>query len=430
MPKMFSSIFVKLMVVILVAGLGINLALILFFGAFRHHVAGSYHPHLNRYVNYLLKDIGNPPSQSRAMEIAKETNMVITYEGKDQNWTTSKKPIKFPTHRMHIWHSNGHLQAGSHHGTYMVSVKQAGGQLTFLLPHQSDAEKKIKVISVCLLLLISVLMVGAYLVIRSVLKPLRWLKQGVDQVAMGDLSHRVPLKRPDELRDLSASFNTMTERLQHLISSKEQLLLDVSHELRSPVTRMKVALAMMPASKDKVSISEDLDEIEQKITELLETARALNIEGSLNYTEVDLPELIRKTAKRFEAGKPPVRVGPMPDTAPIRMDAERIGQVLKNILDNARKYSTDGADPIQISLEIEASKLIISIEDHGIGISKQDQGFIFEPFYRADKARTPQRDGFGLGLSLANNIVKAHGGEITIQSQLGHGTTVQIHLPR
>lgn len=417
------------MVIILIAGVGINLAIIFFFGAFRHHIASSYYPHLNRYVNDLLEEIGDPPNQDRARQIAAETDMMIAYKGKDLSWSTTGAPFSLPTHRVRYWHNDGRLQAGHYRGRHLVTVKQGDGQLIFQLTLMPDAEKKVHALALCLLLFITALLLCAYLTIRWVLKPLRWLKQGVDQVARGELTHRVPEKRSDELRDLSASFNNMTQRLQHLIKSKEQLLLDVSHELRTPLTRMKVALAMMAESTIRESIEEDLKEMEKKITELLETARSLNIKASLKLTQVDVLDLIRSIAQPFAAGRPAIDIAAMPVVDPIRIDVDRISLALKNILENGQKYSPADALPIRISVAIDGAQMIISIQDHGIGISQEDLGFIFEPFYRADKARSPQRDGYGLGLSLAKNIVEAHGGEITVHSELGQGTLVQVLLP-
>lgn len=428
-PKLFTSIFFKLMVVILIAGMGINLAIIFFFGAFRHHISKNYQPHLNRYVDYLIKDIGDPPDQDRARQIAADTDMVIAYEGPGHRWRTSDAPIDIPLSRMRIRHRSEHMQAGSYHGAYVVYVQQGDGRFTFFLPHQKMVEKKIKALSICLLIFISILMIGAYLMIRRVLKPLRWLKHGVEQVARGELSHRVPLKSSDELRDLSASFNAMTGRLQQLIRSKEQLLLDVSHELRSPITRMKVTLALMAPSPQRQSIEEDIMELEKKITELLETARALHVKTSLHYKPVDLVALIRKTVKTFAAGQPGIRMARMPDQAPILVDGELLGKALKNILDNALKYSPDDAAPVEVSMAADENEVVISIQDHGIGIPPEDLDFIFEPFYRVDKARTPQREGFGLGLSLAKNIIEAHGGKIHVSSTPGRGTLVRVHLP-
>jgi signal transduction histidine kinase len=186
----------------------------------------------------------------------------------------------------------------------------------------------------------------------------------------------------------------------------------------------------MPESPERTSIDEDLSEIEKKITDLLETARALNIKSSLHLSRVDLAELIQKTAALFDAGRPEIRIADMPDLTPIDLDAELIGRALKNVLDNAQKYSPDQAAPIEVSASMDDTETIISIQDSGIGIPEEDLDFIFEPFYRVDKTRTPQQDGYGLGLSLAKNIIDAHGGHIHISSEPDRGTLVKIHLPR
>ncbi len=429
MPKIFTSIFTKLLVIILIAGFGINLAIIFFFGAFRHHIAASFHPHLTRYIAYLVKDMGDPPELKRARNIAEETSMVIAYESPTRNWSTGNRPVLPTESRFHIWHKKGPIQAGSYHGAHWVFVDQPSGRVLFFLPRQAIAEKKIKVVSIALLLYITLLMVGAFLTIRWVLKPLRWLKHGVNQVARGKLSHRVPLKRSDELGDLSASFNAMTQRLQQLIKAKEQLLLDVSHELRTPITRMKVALALLADSCDKQNIEEDLNEMEVKITELLETARALKIKAELNRRPSDLAALIRDAVALFDNVKPGIQMKTLASKAFCDIDAQQVRKALTNILDNALKFSPDDCLPVSVELTHQSPFAIITVIDHGIGIPKEDLDFIFEPFYRVDKSRTPQTGGYGLGLSLAKTIIEAHGGRLDITSTIRQGTTVQIYLP-
>ena len=428
-PKFFSSLFFKLMVIILIAGIGINLSIIFFFGAFRHHIASSYQPHLARYIEYLLNDIGNPPDRDRARRLASETDMIIAFEGQGLSWSTADHPVTIPRDRVRIRHRDERLELGRYRGAQVVYAHQDDGLLTFYLPHQPDAERKIKVIGLGLLLYISALLVGAYLAIRWVLKPLQWLKQGVEQVGRGDLSHRVPLKRSDELRDLAKAFNTMAERLQQLIRSKEQLLLDVSHELRSPITRMKVALAMMPETHDRISLEEDLRELEEKITELLDTARALNVEAALNIEATDLADLIRLTAKQFYGGRPSVQVAQLANVGSVHIDRDRIGKALRNILENAQKYSPDDSAPVAVSMRSIPDAVAVTVRDSGVGIPAEDIDFIFEPFYRVDKARSPRTEGYGLGLSLAKAIIEAHGGRIEVHSTLGQGTEVVILLP-
>ncbi len=427
--KLLTSVFTKLLLIIFIAGMGINLAVIFFFGAIRHHVANNYEPHLTRYVAYLVKDMGTPPSLARARQIAAGTNMVIAYESPETRWHTAAPPFDMEDHEFRIWHKTGDIQVGGYHGKFIINVDQGPGRITFYLPHQKDAEKKIKVITAGLFIYITLLMLAAWFAIRWVLKPLQWLKQGVHRVARGELDHKVPLKGSDELRDLATAFNAMTERLQLLIRSKEQLLLDVSHELRTPITRLKVALALLPEGADKESLEEDLKEMELKISELLETARALKIKASLNYAPEEPDRLIRDVTSRLAAGRPELQIERIPDMPSITIDGAQIRKALKNIMDNAQKYSADDDPPVVIRVSHQPPFAVIAVEDKGIGIPSADLDFIFEPFYRVDKSRAPQTGGYGLGLSLAKTIIEAHGGHIEVSSIPDEGTTVTVFLP-
>ena len=428
--KIRRSVFTRLLVVILLAGVGINLALIFLFGAFRHQISGTYQAHLTRYVGYLMKDLGTPPDLARARRIASQTNMVIAYDSPNLSWTTARQPLDLPLARFRLRHQHGNIQVSSYRGTFRVVVADGEGRLTFLLLHQPEAEKNLHILGIGLLLYVSLLMVGAYLVIRRILRPLRWLRQGVGQVARGELSHRVPAARSDELGELAAAFNTMTDRIGKLIQSREQLLLDVSHELRSPITRMKVALAMMPESQEKQNLEEDLREMEAKITELLETARAVNVREALDLQETDVMQLIKEAVAAFQGMAPGIQLEESAELFTMDLDRRRMGRAIGNILDNALKYSAQSSDPVQVSLAQEDSSLVIAVNDHGIGIPEEDLDFVFDPFFRVDKTRTPRTGGYGLGLSLAKTIVEAHGGDITIRSTPGHGTTVCIALPK
>ena len=428
--KIRRSVFTRLLVVILLAGVGINLALIFLFGAFRHQISGTYQAHLTRYVGYLMKDLGTPPDLARARRIASQTNMVIGYDSPNLSWTTARQPLDLPLARFRLRHQHGNIQVSSYRGTFRVVVPDGDGRLAFLLLHQPEAEKNLHILGTGLLLYVSLLMVGAYLVIRRILRPLRWLRQGVGRVARGELSHRVPAARSDELGELAAAFNTMTDRIGKLIQSREQLLLDVSHELRSPITRMKVALAMMPESQEKQNLEEDLREMEAKITELLETARAVNVREALDLRETDVMQLIKETVAAFHGMAPGIQLEEPAGLFTLDLDRRRMGRAIRNILDNALKYSAQSSGPVQVSLARVESSLVITVNDRGIGIPEEDLDFVFDPFYRVDKTRTPRTGGYGLGLSLARTIVEAHGGDITIRSTPGHGTTVCIALPK
>ena len=354
--------------------------------------------------------------------------MVITYETPALNWTTAGHPLDLPIERFRLRHQVDNILVSSYHGTFRIVVPHGDGRLTFVLPHQVDVEKKLHFLGAGVLLYVVFLMLLAYLAIRRILKPLRWLRQGVARVGLGELSHQVPAGRSDELGELATAFNTMTDRIRKLITSKEQLLLDVSHELRTPVTRMKVALAMLAESPVKINLQEDVAEMERKVSELLETARAVNVKAGLNLQGTDLMHLIKEAAAEFDGVEPGIQIEDCAEALSLDLDRRQMGRAIKNIIDNALKYSPRGSRPVEVSMDHEDSRAVIAFHDHGIGIPEEDLAFVFEPFYRVDKSRTPSTGGYGLGLSLVKTIVEAHGGSIAINSKPDIGTTVRIYL--
>jgi len=222
----------------------------------------------------------------------------------------------------------------------------------------------------------------------------------------------------------------MSERIREMLSAREQLLLDVSHELRSPLTRMKVALEFIPKDASRESLLDDVQEMEQMVTEILETARLKSEYGHLNLKETDLVKLIRDICITFEGQNPGIRFENTPEKCQIFADTEQIETVLKNLLANALKYSTAENAPVEIRLKKSDAGTLIEIQDYGPGIQDEELDLIFEPFYRTDKSRNKKTGGYGLGLSLCKTIIEAHGGTIDVQSNTGKGAMFSLHLPK
>jgi len=278
--------------------------------------------------------------------------------------------------------------------------------------------------------LVGLVLTITWMILHKILQPLNWLSDGVSAIGEGNLEHRLPEKRGDELGNLARAFNRMSERIREMLSAREQLLLDVSHELRSPLTRMKVALEFIPEDASRESLLDDVQEMEQMVTEILETARLKSEYGHLNLKETDLVKLIRDICITFEGQNPEIRFENTPEKCQIFADAEQIETVLKNLLANALKYSTVGNAPVEICLKKSDAGTFIEIQDHGQGIQDEELGFIFEPFYRTDKSRNRKTGGYGLGLSLCKTIIEAHGGTIDVQSNTGKGAMFSLHLPK
>jgi signal transduction histidine kinase len=247
-------------------------------------------------------------------------------------------------------------------------------------------------------------------------------------VGAGRLEHRIPEAGHDELHDLARAFNAMAERLAKLLHSKEQLLLDVSHELRSPITRLKVQLEFLADADMRESLRGDVAEMEAMVTNLLESARLRHAAAALNLERVHIGDVIRHLVSEFKDRPPGVALGALVEE-PIKADREKIRTVLRNLLDNALKHTPANGPLVSISMTHDADRLIIIVEDRGEGIPASAQPYLFEPFYRPDRSRSRKTGGYGLGLSLCKAIVDAHGGSIDLVSTVGEGTQVTVGFP-
>ncbi len=221
----------------------------------------------------------------------------------------------------------------------------------------------------------------------------------------------------------------MARAVRERIKARDQLLLDVSHEIRSPLTRMRVALEMMPDSAPRRSVIEDIEETEAMIRELLETQRLDSPHGGLERSHVDVGALLRECVASLTEAGPGVELKGADRSVFADVDRERMRMLVNNVLSNAIKYSDPKGQPVRVVLDAAEGAILISFHDHGIGIAEDDLAYVFEPFYRADRSRSRETGGYGIGLSLAKRIVEAHGGSIELSSRLGEGTSVLVSVP-
>jgi signal transduction histidine kinase len=214
-----------------------------------------------------------------------------------------------------------------------------------------------------------------------------------------------------------------------MIEGREQLLLDVSHEFRSPLTRMKVSLEMMEESEERNNLIEDINELEAMVTELLEGARIQSPHGELDLREIDIRDPLERVCRELGERTPGITLNTGGEASRIIADPARIRILLKNIIANAVKYTPPGGRPVEITLERMPDAVTITVRDHGCGIPENELPHIFEPFYRVDKSRSKGTGGYGLGMHLSKRIMDAHGGEITVESRVNEGTTVLLRFP-
>lgn len=381
------------------------------------------------HSSYIINDIGIPPDFKRAAEISGKLGIRISITGNGSKWKSGKE-TDFPSGiKIPVYPLNPQYRVGFGNKGFSVSFSKGGYEYILLMPPKREAINK--VIGLHLLIVLSsiiLIIIGIYFIMRWLLKPVKLLDEGVRRIRDGDMDYRIKSRRTDELGLLITSFNEMRAEIKNMIKGREHLLVDVSHELRSPITRVKVALEFLDENETKKNISDDIAEFESKISELLETERLNSKYGDIRKEETEISGLTSEVIKNYDSIKPGIKVLSFPKNIKLNIDKERIRIVFRNILDNALKYSDPSGYPIEISVKEKIDEITIAIRDFGTGIPAKDLTFVFEPFYRVDKSRSKETGGYGLGLSLCKKIMEAHKGAINITSKPEKGTIVYLRF--
>lgn len=271
---------------------------------------------------------------------------------------------------------------------------------------------------------------------RRLVGPLDTLAAAARQFGAGDTEARAKLTRDDELGDVGRAFDDMADRTAALLSSQRQLMADVSHELRTPLARIRVALEIAAedptAAKDLLTdVGTDLDEIDQLIEDILTTARLdADTANAVKREPISVGELADRAAKRFNAKHPSRTLEQVVDDAEraIECDPLLLRRALDNLLDNAAKYSEPTA-PVKLAVRPNGEAVTFEIVDRGVGMTKEELERAGTPFWRADTSRARKTGGVGLGLALARRIARAHGGNVSLDSAPGRGTTAKLEIP-
>ncbi len=286
--------------------------------------------------------------------------------------------------------------------------------------------------------------VGALFVGGAIVGPIRRLSAAAEALGRGELSTRVGTVADNELGELGRTFDGMAERIEGLVRSERELLANVSHELRTPLARIRVALDL--ASEGDVSkvraylaeINTDLGELDALIEDVFTTTRFALAEPDaggaripLHFEVIEARAVLDRVIERFRTRYPGRSlVEDLSEALPeLQADPKLLRRALDNLLDNAHKYSPKSDTPVHLRATVAKQKLRIEIKDHGTGIRAEDQKHLFTPFFRADRSRTRETGGVGLGLTLSKRLIEAHGGQISIDSRWGEGSVVVVELP-
>lgn len=273
------------------------------------------------------------------------------------------------------------------------------------------------------LLLLAVCFALAALLVRMTTRPLARLARAVD--GLGEDPHAAPLVEtgPSEVRKVIQAFNRMQARVRHQLSERAQLLGAISHDLQTPITRLRLRSELLPDPALREKMQRDLDEMEAMVGSTLEFFRAVAKEPRRQPVDVgalvdSLCEDRRETGEKISASGIAL--------APLHADARALRRCLDNIVGNAVRY----AGGAEIEIDDDPKRLRIAVRDRGPGIPPEELERVFEPFYRLDGSRNRASGGTGLGLSIARNIARWHGGDIRLQNAANGGLVAELRLPR
>ncbi|MHB0999080.1 MAG: sensor histidine kinase [Armatimonadota bacterium] len=279
----------------------------------------------------------------------------------------------------------------------------------------------------------------ALLLARALITPIRRMRALSQLIAKGNFETRVDSYGSDELAQLAIDLNTMASRLQGLENTRREFIGNVSHDLRSPVSNIRITSEVLERRAEKLGddsaklfriVVLETERLERMIDELMELSAIESGKLVLHkevFTVRQLLEELVQVANR-QAEEKHLTIGILADPEhKVVADRDRLGRAIMNILDNAIKFTPSGGQVV-VSARIDGFELIIEVSDTGIGIPAGDIGKVFERFYRTDKARS-QKGGTGIGLAIVKYIIDAHEGKVEVRSKEGRGSTFIITLP-
>jgi len=425
--KQYHSIFFRMLKIFFVTGVILLIIMIILHVVhgrkeFRENFAGI----ISSYCRGILYDLGNPPDSLKASVYKNRLNIDIYYKGTHGCWTTSERI--FPNAAKADSLVKKCDIYGKSNCDYYLKLTNNNDSFWFrchMFPFRPGLKTALLSLGISLFIVLTV----AYVALRQILKPVKYLIKGTQDVASGNLDVVIPCLSHDEFCTLTESFNTMLSAIRNMITQKKQLLYDVSHELRSPITRIKIALEMMPQSQNKSDIANDIKEMEIMIDEILEAARLEQTEIKLQAEQIDVGEFLSQVSNCYQDVLPGVAADNLQKDIIISANRNQLWKAFRNIIENALKFSSEQSKPVTVSIVKNDSMVMITVKDFGTGIDKEHIAYIFEPFYRADKSRSRDSGGYGLGLFLCKRIVESHGGKISAESTVGNGTAITVSLP-
>ncbi len=395
--------------------------------------------HLSLHVQYVRDDIGDPPSIESAVAITEQVPVDILIVGPGVQWASDPAfprldELEFGSSDIFSEQAEGWLEdlegvefatLGAHG---FLKIDQGDYAIVVSTPKIADRPEDRSLTPIIMGFGLFLVLL-AYLAVRWLFKPIRAIRAGAAQIGRGNFRHRITDVRRDQLGDLADDINQMAQDVQRMLDAKRQLLYGISHELRSPLSRMRLALEIAGNDRDADPLSADVQEMEKIISTLIEAERLNSRHAAINVTRVNAKQLVESLlADYFSKDRDRIVVN-VAESVHLNVDEARITLLLKNLVSNALRYSNSEDGPVEIDISATEDAWVIRIRDHGPGITAEQAKSIGEPFYRGDPSRTRHTGGHGLGLYLARLVAEAHGGTLELDPTYTDGASFVVTLP-
>ena len=424
------------------------LAALFVFGTFKaiqrfynsDQIRGLVSGHLSLHVSYVREDIGVPPSIDRAIAITEKVPVDIRILGPNVDWASdpafprieqldfapsprfSESPSAWADELQGVDFAN----QDKHN---FLRMRQGGYDIVVSTPRISDVSEGPALVPLILGLGLSFLVL-AYASVTWLFRPIRHIREGAEHIGRGNFDFRISKIRRDQLGDLANDINRLAGDVESMLDAKRALLLGISHELRTPLSRMRLALEFFGDDENVESLKAEIAEMEKIVVSLLEAERLNSRHAQLSRTQVVISELINELLDDFfsrEADR--IRVNLPAERIAAFVDEARITLLLKNLISNALRYSKPKDGLVELTVSVTGGELLMTVTDHGPGLSQDQADHIGEPFYRSDPSRARKSGGSGLGLYLATLVANAHGGTLKLLDNDDQGASFEVRIP-
>jgi len=300
-----------------------------------------------------------------------------------------------------------------------LRIKYQNGYFKFLVPKDRVTSSSARIFALWITVPAIIMVIISLIFLKNQTRPITNLARAAERFGKGEEIDEFKPSGAMEIRQAGHEFDKMRKRIQRHLNQRNEMLSGISHDLRTPLTRMKLQIAFMSEKNLTKKLAEDIDEMEKMLNEYLQFTSSSYIEKDETF---NLTELIDEIVKKYNNNNISQSLIPR-----VYFNGRKnlINRCLNNLVDNALKYAKE----VAINLNKKNTSLFITIDDDGPGISKDEHENVFKPFYKIDKGRADSKSSVGLGLSIASDIIRSHGGNIKLEKSKMNGLRVKVYLP-